>query len=205
MNYNSIFNCNIRHTYMNYKNKYMVALCTIGFLASSFTIVLVTQWHIPKGAKANFTIDGLFGKDVHGSLDIDSSFVLFEPKHLKESKMSVTLPVASIHTGSKKRDKHLRNEDFFDVEKYPLIRFQSSDFAKVDDSTFAVTGTLTIKEVSKTVTIPFEFAEHLNTGLFTGAFTIRRLDYGVGTKYKWGIGKEVRIQLSVPVEKIILP
>ena len=100
------------------------------------------------------------------------------------SKVDVTIATASVSTGSADRDGHLKSGDFFDVETYPTITFTSTD-VKRDGSDWAVTGDLTIKDVTKPVTITFEQTGsardpfgNLRVG-FEGETTINRKDWGL--------------------------
>jgi polyisoprenoid-binding protein YceI len=71
-------------------------------------------------------------------------------------KLRATLQATSVDTGNEKRDNHLRSADFFEVEKHPEIRFQSTGVTAKDDGTFAVQGDLTIKGVTKATTLRAE-------------------------------------------------
>jgi polyisoprenoid-binding protein YceI len=72
------------------------------------------------------------------------------------SKLSLTIKAPSIDTGNADRDAHLRSNDFFDMDQYPEIAFTSTAVDKVDEENYKVTGDLTIKGVTKPLTIPFE-------------------------------------------------
>ena len=76
---------------------------------------------------------------------------------LDASSVAFTIQAASIDTENEDRDKHLRSEDFFDVGTYPEITFVSKKITKSGENTFAVTGTLTMHGVAKTVTLPVTF------------------------------------------------
>jgi polyisoprenoid-binding protein YceI len=102
-----------------------------------------------------------------------------------KSTSELTIQVASIDTGQEQRDAHLRGPDFFDVESYPTMTFTSTSAERVDDDTYRVTGDLTIKDVTKPVTIEF-----LHTGTakdpygnlragFEGSASINRKDWGL--------------------------
>ena len=87
-------------------------------------------------------------------------------------------------TGTADRDGHLKSGDFFDVETYPTMTFRSTSVEREGDE-WAVTGDLTIKDVTKPVTIVFEEAGsardpfgNLRVG-FEGATTINRKDWGL--------------------------
>jgi polyisoprenoid-binding protein YceI len=101
------------------------------------------------------------------------------------SKVSVTIKAASIDTRNEQRDGHLRSNDFLDMENHPEITFESTEAKQLDDTTFQVTGDLTIKGVTKPVTVDFTFEgmAHDPWGNqrvgFEGSTTINRKDWGV--------------------------
>jgi len=101
-----------------------------------------------------------------------------------DSTVSVTIRPASINTGNEDRDNHLRTGDFFDVESFPTWTFTSTDVSR-DGSTWTIAGDLTLKDVTKPVSIDFE-----ETGMatdpfgnqrvgFEGELTINRKDWGL--------------------------
>ena len=102
-----------------------------------------------------------------------------------DSSAQVTISTASIDTRNAQRDGHLRSNDFLAMDEYPQITFVSTGARQVDDSTFELTGDLTIKGVTNPITIPFSFEGaakdpfgNLRVG-FEGAVTINRKDYGI--------------------------
>ncbi len=100
------------------------------------------------------------------------------------SRVDLTIDVASVSTGSPDRDGHLTSADFFDVENYPTMRFVSSEVAR-RDSVWSITGDLSIKDVTRSITIEFEengsaLDPFGNTRLgFEGETTINRKDFGL--------------------------
>jgi polyisoprenoid-binding protein YceI len=94
---------------------------------------------------------------VRGSFNEFQATASFDPSDLAASRAEVTIDVASIDTRSEQRDGHLRSGDFFDVESYPTLRFVSTQVELVDESTLRVSGDLTIKDVTKPVSIDFEY------------------------------------------------
>lgn len=115
--------------------------------------------------------------DVSGSADIADD--------LADSKAEVIIQTASVDTRTKGRDEHLRSADFFDVETYPEIRFVSSAIDEVDEGSYIVTGELTIRDMTKTVSIPLELIGvesdpdgNVRAGL-EGSRRIDRKDWGV--------------------------
>lgn len=99
---------------------------------------------------------------------VDGQFTKFEGKitladKIEKSKVSVTIDAASIDTGNKKRDDHLRNADFFDASKYPQIKFESTEVKGTAES-FKVTGNLTMHGVTKKVTLDGKMLGSVNDG-----------------------------------------
>ncbi len=93
---------------------------------------------------------------VRGSFNEVAGTATLDGANPSASTLSVTMQAASVDTRSEGRDAHLRSADFFDAEKYPEITFTGTDFA-VDGDVIIVTGDLTIKGVTHSVTVPFEF------------------------------------------------
>ena len=93
---------------------------------------------------------------VRGSFNEVAGTATLDGANPSASTLSVTMQAASVDTRSEGRDAHLRSADFFDAEKYPEITFTGTDFV-VDGDVITVTGDLTIKGVTHSVTVPFEF------------------------------------------------
>ena len=104
---------------------------------------------------------------------------------LSKSSAQLTIKAASIDTRNADRDGHLRSNDFFDMENHPEITFASTGVRQTDDTTVQVTGDLTIKGVTKPVTVDFEYQGSATDPFgnervgFEGAVTINRKDWGV--------------------------
>lgn len=102
-----------------------------------------------------------------------------------KSSVTVRIKTESIFTGQAQRDQHLRTSDFFDVETYPEIVFVSTDVERVDEQTYSIAGDLTIKDVTRPVTVEFTLTGsardpygNLRVG-FEGAASINRKDWGL--------------------------
>lgn len=102
-----------------------------------------------------------------------------------DSAAELTIQVVSIDTRNADRDGHLRTNDFLAAEEYPTITFASTVMRQTGDTTFDVTGDLTIKGVTKSITVPFEFEGHAKDPFgndrigFEGSTDISRKDYGI--------------------------
>lgn len=122
---------------------------------------------------------------VRGSFDVFAGTAVLNGADPAASTATVTIKAASINTRNAQRDEHLRSNDFLAMDDYPEITFVSTGARQVDDTTFELTGDLTIKGVTNSITIPFTFEGAArdpfgNTRVgFEGSVTISRKDYGI--------------------------
>ncbi|WP_066191149.1 MULTISPECIES: YceI family protein [Gracilibacillus] len=107
-------------------------------------------------------------------------------ENLEAANVKVTIDVSSIETNNEDRNGHLKSADFFEVEKFPTISFESTNIKKVNDDEFEVTGDLTIKGVTKTETFKVEYngiaKDPMQGNMIAGADVegkINREDYGL--------------------------
>ena len=102
-----------------------------------------------------------------------------------KSSATVTIDVASVDTRQSQRDDHLRTNDFFDAPTYPKITFTSTTAEVVGDDAYRLTGDLTIKDVTKSVSIDFDYNGSATDPYgnqrvgFEGSTVINRKDFGV--------------------------
>jgi polyisoprenoid-binding protein YceI len=133
-----------------------------------------------------FTTTHLMVSRVSGHFADYDGVINFDPNNLEASKIDITIKADSIDTNNEKRDGHLKSEDFFDTGKFPEIKFVSKKIEKAGDK-YNVIGDLTIKDVTKEVTIPAEIAGPVKSPMGGEAIginantKINRQDYGV----KW--------------------
>lgn len=130
-------------------------------------------------SQINFVADARF-ISCHGHFDKWQADVNLDPSRIESSSVKMTIDAASINTRIERRDNHLRSKDFFWVEQHPTITFASTRIAKAGTRTYNVTGDLTLRGVTKQITIP---AEHVfyenNRGRFRGTFQISRKEFGI--------------------------
>ncbi|WP_181276316.1 YceI family protein [Brevibacterium oceani] len=143
------------------------------------------HWDIdPSHSRLGFSTRHAMVSRVRGAFNDVSGFAGIA-EDLADSTAAVIIQTASVDTRSEGRDEHLRSADFFDVETYPEIRFASSAIDEVDEGSFIVTGELTIRDMTKTVSVPLELIGiesdpfgNLRAGL-EGSRRIDRKDWGV--------------------------
>jgi len=122
---------------------------------------------------------------VRGSFNEFEGTVHLDAENPAASSAELTIQVGSVDTRSSQRDEHLRTNDFFDALAFPQITFKSTSVEQIDGENFRLTGDLTIKDVTKPVTVDWEFTGlatdpwgNLRAG-FEGKTTLNRSDYGV--------------------------
>ena len=93
---------------------------------------------------------------VRGSFKAFSGSLHFDADDAAKATAEVSIDTASIDTGNDGRDDHLKSGDFLEVEKFPTITFATTRVEQIDDETFTLVGNLTIREVSKEVSLTVE-------------------------------------------------
>jgi polyisoprenoid-binding protein YceI len=178
----------------------LLILLLPGFAAGS-------EWKVdPAHTGIYFEIDHIYSA-TRGYFEDFEGKVVFDPNNLGASVFDFKVKVKSINTGNSKRDGHLESKDFFDVRKYPLMTFKSTAIKQVEGNQYVVDGEMTIKDVSKNVSIPFTFFgikpnpfdKGGEVAGFEAKMTIDRLEYNVGSGkyYEMGtIGKDVEVLIS---------
>ncbi len=150
---------------------------------------------------------------VHGRINKFTGKIVQSGADLSKASVEFSAEAGSIDTGVVPRDNHLKGADFFEVEKYPSITFKSTKISKTRNG-YTAEGNLTIKGVTKKVSIPFKHYGPLKgsgdqpdkIGVVAEPFKINRRDFGItyGNNLPDGnpaIGNEVTIRLSVEAAK----
>ena len=161
-------------------------------LLHSFTFSNAKQRHLTEDYSVKFE-----AKNANGSFKDLKGVIHFDIENLEESKFNMEIKVASIQTGFFLKNKHAKNDNWFDVENHPTINFVSLGISQAENG-YKARGKLTMHGIDKEITIPFTFENNV----FKGDFTVNRLDFNVGSEE--GLGKkvpnEIKINLIVPVE-----
>jgi polyisoprenoid-binding protein YceI len=173
--------------------KKIVLISATLFLAGAvFAFVLDRNWQITDQYNIAFT-----SNDASGVFKTFSGTVVFDEQQLAASKFEVVIASASISTGSDLQDEHAKGEEWFDVAKYPEIRYSSDKIVKTAAG-YEASGILDLRGVKKQQVIPFTFSKEGKAGTFKGSFTVNRNDFKLGKPGK-DVGEVIKIDLSVPV------
>jgi len=148
------------------------------------------------GSKIHFVIKN-FGVNVAGDLSGTKGSIRFDPQKPSSSAFDVTVQTSTIDTDNRRRDNHLRTDDFFDVAKYPVIRLASTKIEATNiTATYKFTGLLTIKGITRTVSFPFKATPRGNGYFFEGGFRFNRLDFKLGKESTF-MSDDVKVTLAV--------
>jgi polyisoprenoid-binding protein YceI len=169
-----------------------------------------TTWQIdPNHSSAQFAVRHLGLSTVRGAFTKVNGTIQFDDKDITKSSVDVTIDAASVDTRVEGRDKDLRSDHFFEVEKYPTLTFKSTKVEQVEVGKLKVTGDLTIHGVTKQVVLDVEGPTAAvkdpwgNQRAAASATTkINRQDFGVKWNAKmdnggWVVGDDVAITIDV--------
>ena len=117
-----------------------------------------TKWILDSThSELGFKIKHLMISNVSGSFKNFNAEVISEGTDFSTAQINLSAEMASIFTNNEQRDAHLRNSDFFEVEKYPELTFKSTKVEKVDSDTYTLHGELTMKGVTKPIKLSVEY------------------------------------------------
>ena len=166
-------------------------------------------WKIdPAHSQIEFSVKHMMITTVRGRFAKFDANIAVNPRNLLQSSIEGTIEVDSIDTRDANRDAHLRSADFFDVEKFPTMSFRSTRIEKTGGDEYKVTGDLTIKDNTRSVT--FTVTDdgqgkdpwgNQRWGL-SGTTTISRKDFGLTWNVAlesggWLVGDQVKIQVDM--------
>lgn len=181
--------------------KLLLFLVAVSISAASFA---QTKWTVdPMHSFVNFSVKHMGISFVDGTFKkFDGSVTAAKPD-LTDAKISFTVDVNSIDTHVDQRNGHLKSDDFFNVEKYPSMTFESTSFKKLSGDNYELSGKLTIRDVTKDVKFAVVYggtavAQGTTKAGFSATTTINRLDYNI--KYDptgAGVAKDVKITLNL--------
>ncbi|HEY4286322.1 MAG TPA: YceI family protein [Puia sp.] len=150
---------------------------------------------VDEGSAVSFEIKNL-GFNSKGTFSGLEGKIVFDPKDVSKASFDVSINAASINTDNDARDSHLKKDGYFDVEKYPRIRFVSTSLSGPDKrGHYTLSGKLTIKSMTKDIYFSCIATPMGNDYIFKGDFSINRRDYAVGGSST--LSNNVNISLTV--------
>ncbi len=181
---------------------------------STATQTLTGDYRIdPAHSSIGFVARHAMVTKVRGAFNEFEGTAHLDAEEPSSSTATLTIKSASIDTRNEQRDGHLRSNDFLDPENYPEITFVSTAVERLDDSTYRMTGDLTIRGITKPVTIDFQYTGSATDPFgnarvgFEGSTTINRKDWGVNWNAALEAGgvlvsEKVTLQFDISAVKV---
>ncbi len=149
-----------------------------------------------KESEVGFVIKN-FGIKTKGNFSGLKGTIVFNPNALQASHFNVSVNSATINTDNSTRDGHLKKSEYFDVNKYPLISFESKQIVQGDVAgSYNVVGNLTIKGITKVIQFDFTAISVAGGFSFKGEFEINRRDFRVGGS-SFSMSDNLKVMLNV--------
>lgn len=180
----------------------------------SFSLISAqTKWSVDKAhTQIGFSVTHLVIAEVDGRFDNYEINVVTQGDEFEGAKINFSAEIESINTENKKRDNHLKSNDFFNAKEFPKMTFAGKSLTKVSDKNYKLVGDLTIRDVTKEVSLDVVYNGTIkdpwgNTKAgFKATTTINRFDYGL----QWNaaiesggfvVSEDVEININVELAK----
>ena len=135
---------------------------------------------IDSDSKIKFVIKN-FGLSVDGTFSGVKGTILFNSKNIEKSEITLSVNSNTVDTNNKERDKHLKKEDYFSVEKFPLISFTSTKISKkIGLNKYLINGNLTIKGITKLIEFEVTISNKDEILTIKGTLQLSRKTYKIG-------------------------
>ncbi|WP_010250902.1 YceI family protein [Myroides injenensis] len=165
-----------------------------------------TKWNVDNmHSFVNFSVKHLGISFVDGRFDKYEGTFDGTADDITKGTFNFTVDINSINTGVEMRDNHLKTDDFFNAEKYPSMKFESTSIKKTGKDQYKLTGNLTIRDITKPVTFDLTYGGLLkddgqgNSKLgFQATTTINRFDFDVNYDPSGqAIAKDVKVSVNL--------
>lgn len=172
------------------------------------TAILAQTWtNDPPHSRMEFAISHNLISELRGVFNDYTITAQGAETDFSDATIDVIVQTKSIDTQVEQRDEHLRSPDFFNVAKFPEMRFKSKEVRKIDGNTFRLHGDLSLNGITKPVTLimlhtgSFEKDGNITSGIRVSG-SILRSDYDLGSDFPIAIiGDEVRLSINAEMQK----
>ena len=183
------------------------------FKSSAEEVVTSQSWNIDEvHSKIRFSVKHMVIAEVEGQFNKFDFNLINEQEDFSSSQVELIIEAGSVDTRNNDRDNHLRSADFFDVQKFPTIKFTSTSVKKINDEKYKMLGDLTIKDYTKPIELDVTYGGQIKDpwGNTRAGFNVKgslnRFDYGL----KWNnlietggavVGKNINVNCDIEVVK----
>ncbi len=158
--------------------KYLIAALV---LAGSL-LAQAEEYNTIQAAKSGVAfVSKQMGVAVNGKFSKFNAQISFDAARLANSKARIDIDMASIDAGSEEANDEVKGKDWFDIKTYPTARFESTGIKALGGNRYEASGKLTIRNVTRNVTVPFTVRNEGDSTLLEGGLQILRQQFGIGT------------------------
>ncbi|MBI5329071.1 MAG: YceI family protein [Betaproteobacteria bacterium] len=174
----------------------LLAFCLFAALPAQAVEYAVLK---PEASKISF-VSRQMGVPVEGGFKRFGAQLSFDPAKPATSRTWIEIDLTSVDAGSREANEEVMGRNWFDTRPFPTARFESTALKALGGNRFEARGRLTVKGRVKEISAPFTFTESAGKGLFVGAFTFKRLEFGIGAG-PWGdtdtVADEVQVKFQI--------
>ena len=170
----------------------------LAFLLSIGAVIHAADPARVTGTEARFTVTKLGFADVTGYFRDFNADIRYDPSQPERSTVEWRVRVASVDTGERDRDRAIQSADYFSAAQFPELTFMSRDVRGAGNNRLNVTGDISIRGVTRTITVPVIVSELNGRRTFATDFELDRYDFNVrgGSVMSRLIGRTVRVHLA---------
>ena len=184
------------------KTKLIFSAAAALFLLVSTAFAADTYKIDPVHSNALFEVRHLTVNDFIGRFNGVSGTIVFDGENASNSSVEVEIDANSVDTHSQRRDGHIKSPDFLNAAQFPKLTFKSSSVEKTGDNTYQVSGDLTIRGVTKPLSVEVVHVGSADTRMgyrsgFSASFTVNRRDFNVNYGSKEIVSDELTITLNI--------
>ena len=154
-------------------------------------------WKVSRGSSLTFAT-AWSGEAIQGRFDRWTADIQFNPDALDRSRVSVSIDMASAVSGDEQRDASLPSADWFDTAAHPKATFTASRFERTGDGRFVARGQLSLRGVSRPLTLPFRLKIDGDRAEVSGVTTLDRTTFGVG-QGEWASTDQIPAKVTVRI------
>ena len=154
-------------------------------------------WKVSRGSSLTFAT-AWSGEAIEGRFDRWTADIQFNPDALDRSRVSVSIDMASAVSGDEQRDASLPSADWFDTAAHPKARFTATRFEKTGDGRYVARGQLSLRGVSRPLTLPFRLKIVGDRAEVSGVTTLDRTTFGVG-QGEWASTDQIPAKVTLRI------
>lgn len=182
-------------------------------LFAGVTASAQTKWKLDKShSSVRFSVSHMVVSEAEGTFKMWDGTVEHTKPDFTDAKIAFTVDVNSINTDNERRDTHLKSDDFFNAEKFPAMKFESTSLQSLGGNKYKLNGNLTIRDITKPVSFEVTHGGILagsrgRKAGFKAVATINRFDYNL----KWDratetgglvVGKDVEVTVKLELDEV---